>query len=198
MRFFFVVSMPHATVSLHFVKLQGAVSLRLAGLCHPSNSHSRTSTSTSTSTSTTNRCPALTHHWLQWNMPLCTLLAAGWDALGVVAPALRRLKALEQQQQQQQQLQPTPSAQRQEAAEAIKECLLAIGSHIEGPLCHSWMSTGLSTHELWTYAAVCTFHRMTGQQLACLYAGIKQQHSQLQQPVSGALLQAEAVASSIA
>jgi hypothetical protein len=78
---------------------------------------------------------------------------------------------MEQQQQGQGQGQ-------QDAVEATKECMLAIGGFIEGG--GHWLP-GVSQADLWQVVVEATGHRMNREQLASLYRGIKRQHDCKQQ-----------------
>jgi hypothetical protein len=62
--------------------------------------------------------------------------------------------------------------QRQEAAEATKQCLLAIGDHITLNTKHMWKHTHNASN-LFAFVASATQSRMSGEQLACLYNNIK-------------------------
>jgi hypothetical protein len=74
--------------------------------------------------------------------------------------------------------------QQQAAAAATKECLLAIGEHIEGGGC--WMAPCFPAAELWQSVVEATGHRMGPVQLAALYRGIKLQRHQAAEAQRGA------------
>jgi hypothetical protein len=139
---------------------------------------------------------------------LSCVSAACQDALRPVLPLVQKLAALEadkdkqqqtlqklqkqqkqqQQQQQQQQkqqlsLMPPAQQQQQEAAEAIKDCLLAIGDYIESGGRPAWVVASIDAPLLWQSVRDISQHRLSGEQLARLYAGIKQQR--LLQSASG-------------
>jgi hypothetical protein len=61
----------------------------------------------------------------------------------------------------------------QRAAATTKECLLAIGDHIEGGAC--WMAPYFPAADAWRVVVGATGHRMGPEQLAGLYRGIKAQ-----------------------
>jgi hypothetical protein len=113
------------------------------------------------------------------------------DALEAVGPQLQRLAQLEddrstqqQQQQQQQRQRQQQQPERQALAQDSKECLLAIGAHIEGGRLPAWMEDLVDASDLWPFVSKATGHRMGGEQLARLYAAMLQQ-GQLQRPDEG-------------
>jgi hypothetical protein len=120
-------------------------------------------------------------------------IAAVWDSLEAAVPYMRRLAELEAERGSGAKVADAkdatggvgegraPQGQEQQAAEATKQCLLAIGGQIEGGACwmpaHAWPAAA----DLWEAVVKATGHRMDGEQLARLYAGIKQQHERQQQ-----------------
>ena len=89
--------------------------------------------------------------------------------------------------QQQQQLSEaaaagsTTSQQRAAAAQASKDCLMAVGAHIEGRGWEALVASRLSTEVLWAFVGTVTKHRLSRQQLASLYKAVRQQQQQQQQ-----------------
>jgi hypothetical protein len=112
------------------------------------------------------------------------------DALDAVAPQLQRLAQLEDDywstQQQQQQ-------QRQASAQDSRECLTAIGAHIEGGRWPAWMEGFIRAKCLWEFVSKATGHRMGGEQLARLFGALQQQEQQQQQQQQQQQARAEGV-----
>jgi hypothetical protein len=100
------------------------------------------------------------------------LRAASWDALEAVVPHIRRLAELEAGREALQAA-GTDKGRQPQAAGATKECLQAIGEHIEGGAC--WMVPVGGPAILWRAVATFTGHRMDQHQLASLYRGLKLQ-----------------------
>jgi hypothetical protein len=96
------------------------------------------------------------------------------DVLAPVAPYVAWLAQLEAASKGNQQSQQD----RLEAVAATKDCLLAIGERISGgEWWPSWTQMlGLTAPGLWKFVAAATEHRMAGEQLARLCAGMQKQH----------------------
>jgi hypothetical protein len=99
-------------------------------------------------------------------------------ALEEVAPYLQCLRDLEVHRVKQAATAGSCRGKQQGSAEATKQCLLAIGEHIEGG--SAWASKAFTAESLWLCVAEVTSHRMSSNQMACLYRGLKQQGVQLQ------------------
>jgi hypothetical protein len=132
---------------------------------------------------TLQRC--LTARQIQATEQGVVLLAARWDALEAVVPDIRRLAELDGGEggvrctgQGAQQAADQGGLSHQPAAAPTKECLLAIGDHIDGG--GSWMASKFPAAGVWRMVVEATGHRMGSEQLAALYKGIK-----LQQGKSG-------------
>jgi hypothetical protein len=94
----------------------------------------------------------------------CATAAACRGALAAVVPYMCWLAELEEAKSSKQQQQ-----QQQQTVEDNRECLLAIGSHINS----LDASSGLSNHDLWTFVSQATGHSMVGEQLAHLHAAMQ-------------------------
>jgi hypothetical protein len=75
---------------------------------------------------------------------------------------------------QQQQQQP----KQQNTSDATKQCLLSIGHHIEHSRWPHGTSERVTAAQLWNFVAKSARHRMSGEQLARLHAGIRTQQRQ--------------------
>ena len=71
--------------------------------------------------------------------------------------------------------QPQSQADDVDVAQLSKQCLLAVGDHIEAAQWASWLGPGLDPPILWGYIMLATHHRLDGTQLAKLYGGVKAQ-----------------------
>jgi hypothetical protein len=116
------------------------------------------------------------------------------DALEAVAPQMQRLAQLEADRVEQQEQQQQQQHERQAAAQESKECLLAIGAHIEGAWWPAWMEGLVYGSGAWAFVSKAAQHRMSGEQLARLYRAMLQQQPQRQQQHDEGVQAAPAVA----